>query len=138
MTRDVIGRPGREHGLADMAVKQMTAPPDGRYDESPAHRRDGRHRVAPPAPMPTSHTTRLALQLTRLALDADRLARQLAAEERLKHEPLLRGAMYLLATALGYLDGALYSAENDGHTRRANFLAAARVIAYPDQVAQAA
>ena len=87
--------------------------------------------------MPTSHTTRLALQLTRLALDADRVARQLAAEERLKDEPLLSGAMYLLATALDYLDDALYSAENDGPTRRANFLAAARVIAYPDEVAPA-
>jgi hypothetical protein len=88
--------------------------------------------------MPTNHTTRLALQLTRLALDADRVARQLAAEERLEHEELLPGAMYLLATALDYLDDALYSAQNDGPTRRANFLADARVIAYPDQAAQAA
>lgn len=138
MRGDAVGRAGSELGVDGAAVKLMTAPPEGRYDESPVHRLDGQARLAPAAPMPTNRTTRLTLQLIRLALDADRVARQLAAEERLEHETLLPGAMYLLATALDYLDGALYSVEHDGPTRRANFLADARVLAYPDQAAQAA
>ena len=88
--------------------------------------------------MPTSHTTRLALRLTRLALDVDRLARQLAAEEHIDTESLVPGAIYLLATAVEELEVALYRAEKLDQSHRAEDLPAARAIAYPHLDHQAA
>jgi hypothetical protein len=88
--------------------------------------------------MPTSHTTRLAVQLTRLALDVDQVARQLAAEEHLDTETLLPGAIYLLATALDELENALYLAEKLDQSHRREDLATARATAYPSQIPLAA
>jgi len=88
--------------------------------------------------MPTNHTTRLAAQLTRLAVDVDRVADQLAAEEHLT-SPAVSGAMYLLASALDQLETALWMAEAcfDARWRR-EYLEAARITAYPHAAAQAA
>jgi hypothetical protein len=81
--------------------------------------------------MPANPTTRLAAQLTRLALDVDHVALRLAAEEHLDVETLLPGAMHLLATALDELETALYLAEKLDQSHRAQDLAAARATAYP-------
>ncbi len=99
---------------------------------SPVLLLDSRQRVTPSAAMPTSHTTRLALRLTRLACDVDQIARRLAALEELDTDPVLPGAMHLLVTALDELENALYLAETLDQRHRAEALAAARMLAHPD------
>ena len=87
--------------------------------------------------MPTNHTTRLAAQLTRLAVDVDRVADQLAAEEHLT-SPVVAGAMNLLATGLDQLETALWMAEECFDARRSrDYLEAARITAYPHATARA-
>jgi hypothetical protein len=63
------------------------------------------------APAGCRDTTRLALRLTRLALEVDQVARELAAEEQ--------------------FETALFLAEKLDQSHRDRELAAARTIAYP-------
>lgn len=81
--------------------------------------------------MPTRYTTRLALRLTRLALEVDQITQQLAAEPHIEIETLIPGAASLLTTALDRLENALYLAEELDQSHRAQDLAVARATADP-------
>ena len=90
--------------------------------------------------MPTTdtNTRRLEGRLTRLAVEVDRTAYQLAADERLSSDAI-SGPMSLLGNALDELESALYISEEMLCLRvRADYLETAQTIAYPHQPDRAA
>jgi hypothetical protein len=112
MSREAAGGQVRESGRARAAVKPMTAPPCGRYDESPVHRLDSRQRLAPAARMSTSRIPALPARMDRLALDLDDLVQQIIAEQLTERDELLLAAPTAhLASALEWLEQALYECD---------------------------
>jgi hypothetical protein len=112
MRPGAVGRPDREHGLAAAAVKSMTAPPGGRYDDSPVHRLDSHARLAPDAPMSTNRIPALSVRLARLALEVDELAQEIIAEPLSERDELwLAAPTAHLAIGLEWLHEALYECE---------------------------
>jgi len=91
--------------------------------------------------MPTTNTTntrRLAARLTRLAVEIDRTAHQLAADQNLSCVAA-SAPLSLLANALDELESALYISEEVLCLRvRADYLETAQTIAYPHQPDRAA
>ena len=90
--------------------------------------------------MPTTdtNTRRLESRLTRLAVEVDRTAYQLAADGRLSSDAI-SGPMSLLGNALDELQTALYMSEEVLSLRvRAEYLDAMQTIAYPHQPGRAA
>ena len=92
--------------------------------------------------MPTSHptATRLSLQLSRLAIEAQQLADQLAAEPLDEYEVELQLGQpsFLLAKAVEQLEGAIFSAVYEDPVHRADDLEIARIIADAQQRQQLA
>jgi hypothetical protein len=90
----------------------MTAPPGGRYDESPVHRLDSHARLAPGAPMSTNRIPALSVRLARHALEVDELAQQILREPLTERDELFLAAPTAhLAIGLEWLEQALYECE---------------------------
>ena len=96
-------------------------------------RLDCRLRLAHHAAMPTNHTkaTQLSARLSRLAVEAQRIADQLAAEPLDEYEAELELGLpsFQLAKVVAQLEDAIFSAAWESPAHRAHDLAIARTIA---------
>ena len=118
--------------LASPAVKPT---PNRRSRQSEAGWLDCGLRLAVDASMPTNHattsTTRLSARLSRLAVEAQRIADQLAARPLDGYEAELALGLpsFQLAKVVEQLEDAIFSAAWEAPTQRARDLAIARAIA---------